>query len=209
MKDVDTWSLNLCEGTGIVVFGTVPASNDTVQPPSAVYFLDNNPPFPTTLPRAAVDIPHQALFATQQQLSPGEHHIIINITKASAPYTLSSFVIFPNMDMKDMEVGQPASGPLSNSTKSHTPLSNNSSSAAMQQMSSSSSGHHQTSQKPVKILAAVLAIIGFLLLAGGIIFFIFRWRTAARRRQQAARVSCPEAKKARPGTWSLLGNIFH
>ncbi|KAF8879656.1 hypothetical protein CPB84DRAFT_289634 [Gymnopilus junonius] len=198
-------------GSGILIFGTVPASNDTVPPPSAVYFLDKNPPFPTTLPRAAMDIPHQPLFATQQHLSDEEHLIIINITKASAPYTLSGFFVFPNMDTKNMEVGQPTTKPFSNTTKSQTsqtPLSSNSSSAAMEQMSSSSGGHHQTSQKSVKILTAALAVIGFLLLVGSVIFFIFRRRTLARLRQ-VVRVSCPEAKKARPGELGLLGSVFH
>ncbi|PPR06824.1 hypothetical protein CVT26_003850 [Gymnopilus dilepis] len=186
-------------GSGIVVFGTVPASNDTVPPPSAVYFLDNNPPFPSTLPRAAMDIPHQALFATQQPLSNDEHHIVINITKTAAPFTFSGFFVFPSMETKDMEVGQPTTGPFSNITRSQPPSPSNSSSAVMQQTSGSSNSHRQGPEKSVRILIAVLVVIGVLLVAGGIFFFFWR-RRAAKKRQQATRVSCPEAKKARPDT---------
>ncbi|KAF8888530.1 hypothetical protein BD779DRAFT_1672210 [Infundibulicybe gibba] len=66
----------LFNASGIVVFGTVPASNETVKPPTAVYILDEVPT-PTTEPTADRAISNQPLFAASQ-LSSQQHKLVIN-----------------------------------------------------------------------------------------------------------------------------------
>lgn len=81
-------------GSGIIVLGTVPQSNETLLPPTASFVLDASPPFVTTQPLAGRPISNQPLFA-MGQLDNVPHQLIINVTQTNAPFTLDYFIVFP------------------------------------------------------------------------------------------------------------------
>ncbi|KDR79986.1 hypothetical protein GALMADRAFT_208230 [Galerina marginata CBS 339.88] len=168
-------------GSGIVVFGTVPASNDTFEPPTAVYTIDQDPPFSTTLPRAAKAIPNQPLFASGQHLSDDEHQLVINVTTVSAPYSLANFFVMPRgSGSKDMIGQPPTGGVISHSSILPTPTPTITSSTPQLASPDSSNGHHK--EKVVKTLAGVLGTIAFLMLTIVTAFYFFRRRVIAKRK---------------------------
>ncbi|GLB42387.1 hypothetical protein LshimejAT787_1104020 [Lyophyllum shimeji] len=84
-------------GSGIVVFGTVPQSSGTVPPPVASYILDANKPVVTSEPMANSNIANQPLFSAKQ-LSADEHQLTIQVGSNgghTAPYILQHFFVFP------------------------------------------------------------------------------------------------------------------
>ncbi|PPQ81927.1 hypothetical protein CVT25_013775 [Psilocybe cyanescens] len=180
-------------GSGIIVFGTVPASNETTQPPTAVYFLDNYPPFRTTLPRAVQDITNQPLFASSQLLSSDEEHrLVISVQDVATPYTVEKFFVIPRANMsKNMMIGQITTDIVATSTSSSTI-----SSATLQNFQTSE-GSSQPSQNFHKILGGILGTVCFLLVVAGLAV-IAVWRRRRAVRQVA--VACPAAAKARPDT---------
>ncbi|KAF8955329.1 hypothetical protein BDZ97DRAFT_295509 [Flammula alnicola] len=163
-------------GSGIIVFGTVPASNETFPPPTTVYFLDDNKPFQTTLPFALVNVPNQPLFASSGSLSSDkEHQISINITSASAPYILEKFFVFPKASSTKDMIGQLPTGAtvLPTGNISDVPPS-----PSPQAASPSASHTSYDPQTTIKVLASLLGIL-VLLIATGVVFYVFRRRMLA------------------------------
>ena len=153
-------------GSAIVVFGTVPASNQS-EPPTVAYFLDTLPPSITTLPQAAADIPNQPLYSSLD-LSPNEQHrLFINVTKIQpeTPYALASFSISPVL-------------PCSRSSQSSQATSQTATSPTAP---ISASPITMPDHKTIIIVAGVLGSLVFLFIVAILVSLILRWRMYARR----------------------------
>ncbi|KAF9051843.1 hypothetical protein BJ165DRAFT_1401298 [Panaeolus papilionaceus] len=138
-------------GSGIIVYGTVPASNGIFKPPTASYSVDNDQPLTTTLARASSSIPNQQFFATSQMLSSDQHEIQINVTDVEdVPYIISQFFIVPAFNVT--QTPKPLTG--GNETMTTTPAP------------------HAALQHTVRVLSAVLGILIFLILAAVITMFL-------------------------------------
>lgn len=163
--------------------------------------------FATTLPRAEAPIINQPLFASTGKLSDEEHLLTIEVTNAPTPYTIASFFVVPPSNLfKDMMMITPQNSSATGSTT--TSSSAVSASRTMQAVSTSPSSTEkwsENSQKTIKILAGVLALITCLMIAGGVVFFILRRRNKTKEKAQKQilmpAISCPQAEKARPGTY--------
>ncbi|KAF9467962.1 hypothetical protein BDZ94DRAFT_1248190 [Collybia nuda] len=152
-------------GSGIVVFGTVPQSNSTNPPPTAAYVLDAAQPFITTEPSANRNIPSQPLFAAFQ-LSPDEHSITINIQKAQSPFILERFFVFPRVNITQQAVDAGHSSP--------TPSFGSTTPVPKEQKTTTDS------QVTVRILAAILgSLVTIMFLAGLYVLYIRRRRRKA------------------------------
>ncbi|KAF9479781.1 hypothetical protein BDN70DRAFT_667175 [Pholiota conissans] len=182
-------------GSGIVVFGTVPASDESNPPPTAVYSLDEQP-FETTLPFAVSDVQSQPLFASMTVLSNEEHHIVVNVTSASTvPYIFEGFFIFPNMGSNKDVVGQvPTSS--SNSTKAAATSTSATStqSTSKSSMAASPNASHTTydPQKVIRVLVGLLGALMVLIIGGIIVYAIYRRRLMAK--QNDAKEKAPECR---------------
>lgn len=162
-------------GSAIVVFGTVPASNQS-EPPTVAYFLDTLPPSITTLPQAMANIPNQPLYASLDLSPTEEHRLFINVTKTQdeAPYALSSFSISPVLCSN--------SSPSSQATSLTAPVST----------SSTTIPNHKNIT--VQVVAGVLSSLVFLLTVAIFVYLILRWRIYARRERVHS-----ENSRTRPG----------
>lgn len=112
-------------GSAIIVFGTVPQSNETFKAPTASYILNAAPPFVTTEPSANNNIPNQPLFFAGG-LSADEHTLTIRIDDAPAPYILEHFFVFPRSNITQHAVDtlppqKPSLLPTTTSTPTSTP----------------------------------------------------------------------------------------
>ena len=151
-------------GSGIVVFGTVPASNQS-EPATVAYFLDTLPPSITILPQATADIPNQPLYSSLD-LSPNEEHrLFINVTKIQpeTPYALAGFSISPVPCSRSSQSSQATS----TATTSTAPVS--------------ASPIIMPDHKTIIIVAGVLGSLVFLFIVAILVFLILRWRMYARR----------------------------
>jgi hypothetical protein len=172
LQDPDT-QLTIA-GSSIVVFGTVPASNQS-QPPTVAYFLDTLPPSIMTLPQATADISNQPLFSSHYLSPNDEHRLFINVTKIhpETPYALASFFISPVPCSRTSQATSPTTTSLT------APVT----------ASSLSMPDHKT----IIIVAGVLGSLVFLFIVAILVFLILRWRIYARRER-----SNPE-NSSRPG----------
>ncbi|KAG9221787.1 hypothetical protein PTI98_008709 [Pleurotus ostreatus] len=160
-------------GTGIVVFGTVPPSNSTHPPPSASYTIDADPPFTTNEPLATETIRFQPLFKVSS-LSASEHRIFINVTGAETPYTIDSFFIVPGPSAAGLADAKDGAGPTVSSDP--TPSTPNAPS-----IPSSSDLPPANSHNTAQVIGGVLGGLFFLVLL--IVFGFFLERRRRRRRQ--------------------------
>lgn len=161
-----------------MVFGTVPASNSSLAPPTAMYSLDSDPPFATTLALASNDIPNQPLFASNHILSSNaEHTLTINVTNAEAPFSVNNFFIFPTNR-----------GNMTRNTKS---------SAGSQTRDRGLVG--SSSEKTVQVLAGILGTIASLCIIGGIVYWLLRRRMTAKVRRKGSRIPALIQTSMRPG----------
>ncbi|KAF9500777.1 hypothetical protein BDN71DRAFT_1440281 [Pleurotus eryngii] len=160
-------------GTGIVVFGTVPPSNSTHPPPSASYTIDADPPFTTNEPLATETIRFQPLFKVSS-LSASEHRIFINVTGAETPYTIDSFFVVPGPSAAGLADAKDGAGPTVSSDP--TPSTSNA-----PPIPSSSDLPRASSQKTAQVVGGVLGGLFFLILL--IVFGFFLVRRRRRRRQ--------------------------
>ncbi|PFH48698.1 hypothetical protein AMATHDRAFT_49300 [Amanita thiersii Skay4041] len=144
-------------GTGIIVFGTVPSSNKTASPPSATYQIDAEPPVTSTLPVANQDVVKQPLYAVPK-LTPSEHQLTINVTNAESPYTLSYFFVIPN--------------------------NGNTSESAASEVDSSFEDSSSYTQRTVRALAGILGGVVFLVLAVLIVLLVLRHRKMKLKEQK-------------------------
>ncbi|KAF8649149.1 hypothetical protein AX16_005947 [Volvariella volvacea WC 439] len=94
-------------GTGIVVFGTVPASNGNMRPPSASYMVDDQDPVITTAPIATRPVPDQPLFGAMDISGDVEHTLVMRIIDTETPYTLEYFFVFPSPNGSHPGFGPP------------------------------------------------------------------------------------------------------
>ncbi|RDB28054.1 hypothetical protein Hypma_002220 [Hypsizygus marmoreus] len=181
-------------GSGIVVFGTVPQSNGTVKPPSASYILDADPPFVTTQPTANQDIPYQPLFLAGQ-LSGKEHTLTIKIESdnMSSPYILERFFVFPRSNFTQHVVDAlPTPTPVPSSAPSSLPKSP----AITTEISTTVT---------VRVLAGTLgSLIAVVIIASA--FFLYRWRH--RITQWSSIGSSSNAKSSSSSSRGLQGTIF-
>lgn len=162
-------------GSAIVVFGTVPASNQS-EPPTVAYFLDTLPPSITTLPQATVDIPNQPLYSSLD-LSPNEEHrLFINVTniRSGTPYALTSFSISPVPCLRNSQPSQ-ATSPTASSSTASSPT------ASSPTATVSASPTTISDYKTTIIVAGVLGSLIFLFVVAILVFLILRWRMYARR----------------------------
>ncbi|TFK73537.1 hypothetical protein BDN72DRAFT_893943 [Pluteus cervinus] len=151
-------------GTGIVVFGTVPASNDTIRPPTAAYTIDSEPAHVTTLPTASRSITDQPLFASLQLSGDIAHTIVINIQTADTPFTLEYFFVFPTFPNSSMDVQVNTNIPVAPTAYTTQPPTT--SGAVL--MGQDESGN------TVKILAGLLGCLVVLMIVGVVLFFFRR-----------------------------------
>ncbi|KAF9009972.1 hypothetical protein BDQ17DRAFT_1234758 [Cyathus striatus] len=173
-------------GTSIVVFGTVPASNDTVVPPTAVFVVDSNPPVETAAPTAEKPISNQPLFAADQLSGYYEHTINITIVKTDAPFTLESF--FVTTDSSEASTTTSTGTATTTDTAiSSADVSAHYTSPSSQKSARSSSGAHVGLKVAAAIIGTVLIIIIF-----SAVFFLIRRRREARRRSRGERESLPD-----------------
>ncbi|KAJ7485640.1 hypothetical protein FB451DRAFT_62143 [Mycena latifolia] len=156
---VGSWVTFNFNGSAITVYGSVPASNTTHPPPTAVYAIDAATPFTTSEPMASSPILNQPLFSASQ-LSEDTHTLVINVTavQAASPFSIDYFIVTPRPS---------ASAKLPESSLATT----------------SSLTKTQPSGATVGILAGVLGSVIFVLLCLSAFFLvIFR-----RRRQRMQR----------------------
>ncbi|KJA25546.1 hypothetical protein HYPSUDRAFT_53079 [Hypholoma sublateritium FD-334 SS-4] len=192
-------------GSGIVVFGTVPSSNATNPPPTAAYNLDGQS-FATTLPFAVANVPNQPLFATSSELSGNmEHQILINLTSVVArPYIFQNFFVFPNQRSGKTDGVVTSVPPVNSATASSTTASAKSTASApttSQAASNKSASPLLTpadAQKTIKILAGLLGIFVFFMALTLIIYAIVRRRALAKQKPGSMK-STDSAEKGRPG----------
>lgn len=192
--------LIVCLGSSIIVFGIVPATNDTIEPPTARYSLDDQPPLTTTMSRAAVDVPNQPLFSLNL-LSEKEHELLINVTSATVPFTISSFFITghfrpgANQNNSWPLMGSEMMMGFGNGTRVNGTTGDPNITVPAQSETPEGSSP-QSLMTAVKVLSGLLGII-MLLFIGGISLYIYhqrRRRLAPRRRSVTVASS-----KTRPG----------
>jgi len=172
-------------GSGIIVYGTIPQSNDTVAPPTAVYSIDAASPFVTTQPTANHQVEFQPLYGVSQLSADKQHTLTINVTKADSPYTLQFFVVSPNDDSDTVSV-----------TSVATPTSSSGVDGPSTEISASS-------QKSFQILAAVFGVLLLLMfLAIGLFILVRRRRRGRNTRKSYSVQTRTESSK------SLRGTIF-
>ncbi|KAF9530191.1 hypothetical protein CPB83DRAFT_187802 [Crepidotus variabilis] len=158
-------------GTGVTVFGTVPASNATASPPTVMYTLDSNLPITITLPLADRDIANQPFFASDMLSTNETHSLTINITAARSPFKLARFVISPPPSASQ-DTGGSSAPPTDIADPNISTLPLNPSSVAQPQ-----TNELQT----LKILIGALATLIFLVLISVFALLIYRWRPGRRR----------------------------
>ena len=159
-------------GSAIVVCGTIAPSNQSEPPPKIAYFLDKLSPSITTLPHATNAVPNQPLYAASRLSLNEEHVLLINVSKAQAPYVLNGFFV------SCLESSN------SHSMSFHDPPSPTTSPSASSTMVLDTDPH-----KTIMIVAGVLGSLLFLFIVGIVIFLILRWRMHARR-EQSERLRC-------------------
>ncbi|EGO03882.1 hypothetical protein SERLA73DRAFT_69705 [Serpula lacrymans var. lacrymans S7.3] len=96
--------------TGITVFGTIPASNITTTPPTALYTIDTSQPVAITEPSANNAIANQPLFQMSQLSVYTTHNITINVLSAVSPFTLDYFVLVPSNKSEETSSRFPGTG---------------------------------------------------------------------------------------------------
>ncbi|THU79588.1 hypothetical protein K435DRAFT_523372 [Dendrothele bispora CBS 962.96] len=185
------------KGSGIVVFGTVPKSNDTVLPPTVNYTVDAAPPFTTAQPFASDHIQNQPLFAIGQ-LNDSDHQITIDVLNASAPYLLNHFFVFPHNFSQTSVDGpsslKPSAQPTVVGVSTQSPLSLQSA-ADMVRMST------------LKATAGVLGSLVVILFFTSLLLF-YRLRRLRKSQQTAMSKYVPYApsynstSKTEDGSWS-------
>nr|GAT52588.1 predicted protein [Mycena chlorophos] len=144
-------------GTGIKVFGTIPVSNATSPPPTAVYVVDAASPLTTTQPMATSALLDQPLFSADD-LYLGQHTLVLNVTSVvdSSPFSVDYFVL---------DVPPSASASASGS------------SASFAAASASASASQIPSNGNAKVLAGVLSAVIFLLFCIiSMLVFVLRMR---------------------------------
>jgi len=150
-------------GTGITVFGSIPASNATHAPPTAAYSIDAAAPVVTAEPLAPDPVLNQPLFSTSG-LADGPHTLNVTVTnvQSASPFAVDYFIVKP---------GTPSAAPSP------------SASVISPEKAISVTPSKSSSRATVGILAGVLGSIIFVLLCV-VAFFIVIVR---RRRRRALR----------------------
>jgi hypothetical protein len=159
-------------GTGITVFGSIPASNATHAPPTAAYSIDAAAPVVTAEPLAAGPIPNQPLFSASG-LSNGLHTLNVTVTAvdSASPFAVDYFIVKPAATSLPPSPSA-ASSPLSPSASVILPVK-----ATNDAPTKSSSG------MMAGILAGVLGAVIFVLLCVVAVFIVI----LRRRRRRALR----------------------
>ncbi|KAJ6577628.1 hypothetical protein B0H19DRAFT_1120724 [Mycena capillaripes] len=154
-------------GTGIVVFGSVPPSNATHAPPTAAYSVDGGAPVATAEPMATTTISNQPLFSISGLSAGSAHSFVINVTdvQPASPFSIDYFIVKPAA-----------------STPSPSP-SPSASVIAPEKVVTSSTTSPNKSAATVGILAGVLGAVIFILLC----VMVFVLVILRRRRQRALR----------------------
>ncbi|KAJ7255869.1 hypothetical protein B0H12DRAFT_1233025 [Mycena haematopus] len=146
-------------GSGISVFGSVPASNGTFHPPTAAYSIDAAAPVVTTEPLATVLVGNQPLFSTSG-LANGTHSLAIEVLNVSsaAPFSVDYFIV-------------------------HSVLPSTTSSPPGSTKSLEKGTDKSSSRRTMGILAGVLGAVVFILICVTAFFIV----TMRRRRRRALR----------------------
>ncbi|KAJ7785357.1 hypothetical protein DFH07DRAFT_8250 [Mycena maculata] len=157
---VGSWLSFNFSGSAITVFGSIPASNATAEPPTAAYSIDAAKPFVTAQPLATQPIANQPLFSASQ-LSSEAHSLVINVTdvQSGSPFSVDYFIVTP-------------SAPSASALSSASSLT-----------ATSLSSKTQSPGTTVGIVAGVLGSAIFILLG----FLAFLFVILRRRRKRAQR----------------------
>ncbi|KAF7325780.1 hypothetical protein MKEN_00428500 [Mycena kentingensis (nom. inval.)] len=85
-------------GSAIIMYGTIPASNTTHLPPTALYAIDEAAPFSSSEPLTPALLPNQLLFSAFG-LSSGTHTLVVNVTSVqpASPFAVEYFLVLPAM----------------------------------------------------------------------------------------------------------------
>jgi len=194
-----TTDSHITSGSGIVVFGTVPTSNDTVLPPTVNYTIDAAEPFTTAQPFASDHIKHQPLFAVSQ-LNDSEHQIKIEVLNASAPYLLDYFFIFPHANFTQTSVD----GPASFTPRTPPTISGGSTSSPVSGIQSTGEVVSATTLKAISAVLGTLVVI----LSLACLLLVFRLRRLRKTQQfglpryAAYAPSYTSVSKNNDGPWS-------
>jgi len=150
------------EGTGITVYGSVPASNATFQPPTAAYSIDAAAPVVTTEPLAAHLVINQPLFFASGLVN-GKHSLAIEVLNVSSatPFALEYFIVNANTGSTSTHVPSPSAPSGTHRGQDHQ--------------------HSDKSKELVGILAGVLVAVGFILICLALFVIVLK-----RRRQRRA-----------------------
>ncbi|KAK7044500.1 hypothetical protein R3P38DRAFT_166832 [Favolaschia claudopus] len=158
-------SLNF-NGTGIIVFGSVPPSSGSNAPPTASYTVDTSPPVVTAEAMAKTPILNQPLFSVSN-LHPGSHTLDIKVLNVSAasPFGIQYFIVTPQA----LAATSASSSSLSPDQVPESTTINGTAES------------RSASRTTVGILAGVLGSVIFVLLCVVVTFVVI-----ARRRQRRA-----------------------
>ncbi|KAK0203751.1 hypothetical protein DFS33DRAFT_828954 [Desarmillaria ectypa] len=156
-------------GSGIIVFGTVPSSSTTSNPPTTSFIVDAAAPFVTTEPQTEQAYLNQPLFVASE-LSKDEHKIVINVTDAGSdsPFILDYFFISPH----------PNSTSNTEATISFPPTSSSSSTtsfaSAIKSTTSSANNVSSVNRESPAVIQTLAALLGvmFLVIAILIAFLV-------------------------------------
>jgi len=180
---IGSWVSFTFNGSGIAVFGSVPASNATHAGPTAAYAIDAAEPFVTAEPMAAVPIPNQPLFSASM-LSGGAHTVMINVTdvQSASPFSLDYFLVTPPLPNASVSAKAVASA---SSSVSASAVSDAASNLASSSSSSSSVAGGRTAGvgTTLGVLAGVLSAVIFILLCVLVFFFVILRRRRRRAEQ--------------------------
>ncbi|TFK22451.1 hypothetical protein FA15DRAFT_517922 [Coprinopsis marcescibilis] len=188
------------EGSKVIVFGTVPATNASDKPPTIRYSIDKQNSMELTVPVANTAITNQPLFSASN-LRRSPHELVIELVKGEAPYILEQFFVqphprFPNGDgnarggiTRDGDNGNDGgkgngpgpSFPPRPMGSGNIPGSRSPSSTAAPVESPSDSSEAEASTRAVQILSGTLGALIALILLGVLIYFLRRRQITKRK----------------------------
>ncbi|KAK0458960.1 uncharacterized protein EV420DRAFT_342047 [Desarmillaria tabescens] len=166
-------------GSGIIVFGAVPSSSTSSNPPTTSFTIDAAAPFVTTEPQIAQAYLNQPLFVASE-LSQKEHKIVINVTDAGpdSPFILDYFLISPHPNSTS-NTEATISFPAASSSTSPTPFA-----SAIKSTASSAnnvSDVNGVSPAIIKVLAALLGVMFFVIIFLVVFLVIYIRRSKIQR----------------------------
>ncbi|KAG7448579.1 uncharacterized protein BT62DRAFT_714018 [Guyanagaster necrorhizus] len=183
-------------GSGIIVFGAVPSSSTSSNPPTTSFTVDAAAPFVTTEPQLDQTYLNQPLFVASE-LSEKEHKIVINVTDAgsASPFILDYFFISPHPNSTSNTEATISFAPTPSASVSTFP------SAIKSTTSSANNVSSVTTASPaiIKILAALLGVM-FLIITLLIALLVVYIRKSKVRHARSASARSFKSHTSQQGT---------